>query len=172
MGLKPSKWNGTYAAVLLASHFTPIPCFRNPMPKPSCQKSRKAIVTHKVLVTQSSNIVLCDWHSQKPKCVDFQAFSNPFFPVENWCFCFILLSWGVKQTAKTFTFCWFWLWKMHWNGLSGVIFRSLRHAKSSVAGFKSHMISGCWKTTISGKNFTFCWFWLGKMHRNGLRGAY
>ena len=28
MGLKPLKWDGTYAAVLLGSHFTPTQCFR------------------------------------------------------------------------------------------------------------------------------------------------
>ena len=38
-GYKPSKWNGTYAAVLLASHSTPTPCLQNPMHKPSCHKS-------------------------------------------------------------------------------------------------------------------------------------
>ena len=34
------------------------------------------------------------------------------------------------------------------------------------------MISGSWKIKISAKNFTFCWFWLGKMHWNGLGGSY
>ena len=45
----------------------------NPVPKPSCQKSRKTIITQKVLVTQSSNILHCNWHTQKPICADFQA---------------------------------------------------------------------------------------------------
>ena len=79
--------------------FYPYTMFQNPMPKPSCHKSRKTIITQKVLVTQSSNIVHCDWktiitqkvlvtqssnivhcdrHTQKPKCADFQAFLNTF----------------------------------------------------------------------------------------------
>ena len=36
--------------------------FQNPMSKPSYQISRKPIISQKVLVTQSSNIVHCDWH--------------------------------------------------------------------------------------------------------------
>ena len=51
---------------------------QNPMPKPSYKKSRKTIITQKVLVTQSSNIVHCDGHTQKPICADLQAFSNTF----------------------------------------------------------------------------------------------
>ena len=38
--------------------------------------------------------------------------------------------------------------------------------------FQDSTISSSWKIKISGKNFTFCWFWLGKMHQNGLSGAY
>ena len=52
--------------------------FQNPMHKPSCQKSRKTIITQKVFVTQSAHIVHCNWHTQKPICVDFQALSNTF----------------------------------------------------------------------------------------------
>ena len=53
--------------------FYPYTMLQNAMPKPSCQKSRKTIVTEKVLVTQSSDIVHCNWHTQKPICADFQA---------------------------------------------------------------------------------------------------
>ena len=49
-----------------------------PMPKPCCQKSRKTIITQNVLVRQSSNIVHCDQHTQKPICADLQAFSHTF----------------------------------------------------------------------------------------------
>ena len=97
--------------------FYPYTMFQNPMPKPSCQKSRKTIITQKVLLTQSSNIVHCNWHTQKPICADFQAFSNTFSLFKLMFFHF--LSGGVKQRAKNFTFCWFWLGKMHQNGLSG-----------------------------------------------------
>ena len=78
MGLKPSKWNGTYAAVLLASHSTPTPCFRTLCLNLPVTNQGKSITTQKVLVTQSSNIVHCDWHAQKPVCADFQATSNTF----------------------------------------------------------------------------------------------
>ena len=52
--------------------------FQNPMPKPSCQKFRKTFITEKVLLTQSSDIVYCDWHTEKLVCADFQAFWNTF----------------------------------------------------------------------------------------------
>ena len=47
----------------------------------------------------------------------FSSLFKHFFPVQIDIFHF--LSGGVKQIAKNFTFCWFWLAKMHWNGLSG-----------------------------------------------------
>ena len=53
--------------------FYPYTMFQNPMPKPSCQKARKTIATQKVLLTQISNIVHCDQHTQKSICADFQA---------------------------------------------------------------------------------------------------
>ena len=52
--------------------------FQNPTSRPSHKKCRKTIITQKVLVTQSSNIVHCDWHTQKPICADLQAFANTF----------------------------------------------------------------------------------------------
>ena len=78
MGLKTSKW--TYAAVLLASHSTPIPCFRTLCLNLPSQNSRKTIVTHKILVTQSSNIVHCDWHTQNLYVQIFKPFQT-IFPV-------------------------------------------------------------------------------------------
>ena len=90
--------------------------FQNPIPRPFCQKSRKTIITQKVLVTQRSNIVHWDQHTQKPICADFQPFQTPF-PCTKWPFFFFIR--GVKQSAKIFTFCWFWLGKMHQNDLSG-----------------------------------------------------
>ena len=80
--------------------------FDNPMPKPSCQKSRKTRITEKVLVIQSSNIVHYDQHMQKPACVDFQAFSSTFSLYKLTYFIFFhFLSGGVQQTAKNFTDC-------------------------------------------------------------------
>ena len=56
-------------------HYT---MFLNPMPQPSCQKSRKTIITQKVLVRQSSHIVTLWLACQKPICTDFQAFLYTF----------------------------------------------------------------------------------------------
>ena len=141
--------------------------FQNPMPKHSCKKSREIIITQKVLVTQSSDIVHCDWHTQKPIRADFQAFWT-IFPCSNF---FHFLSGRVQQIAKNFTFCWFWLGKMHWNGFSGM-YLGFEVCQIQWCRFWVSMISGSWKIKISGKNFTFCWFWLGKMHWNGLSGTY
>ena len=54
----------------------------------------RAITTQKVLVTQSSNIVHCNWHSQKPTCAKFQGFSNTFSLLKFTYF--IFLSGGVS----------------------------------------------------------------------------
>ena len=60
------------------AHFCPYTRSQNHISKPSSQKSRKTIITQKVLVTQNSNIVHCNQHTQKPICADFQAFWNTF----------------------------------------------------------------------------------------------
>ena len=92
--------------------FYPYTMFQNPMSKPFCQISEKTIITEKVLVTQSSNIVHCDWQTQKPVCVEFSNLFKHFFPVQiDGGFFFNFLLGGVKQTAKNFTLCWLWLGK-------------------------------------------------------------
>ena len=101
----------------------------------------------------------CDWHTQKHICADFQAFSNTFSLYKLMLVHF--LSRGVKQTAKNFTFSWFWLGKMHWISLSGVYLR-FKACWIQWHGFQVSTISGSWKIKILCKNFTFCWFWLGK----------
>ena len=58
--------------------FYPYTMFQNPISWPSHKKCRKTIITQKVLVTQSSNIVHCNWHTQKPICADLQDFANTF----------------------------------------------------------------------------------------------
>ena len=58
--------------------FYPYTMFQNPISRPSSKKCRKNIITQKVLVTQSSNIVHCDQHTQKPICANIQAFWNTF----------------------------------------------------------------------------------------------
>ena len=97
MGFKTMKWDGTYAAVLLGSHFTPTSCFRTlyvDLPI----KMQKTIITQKVLVTQSSNIVHYDQHTQKPVCADLQAFANAFSLCKLTFFSFFVRR--VKETAK------------------------------------------------------------------------
>ena len=44
--------------------FYPFTMFHNPISWPSHTKCRKTIITQKVLITQRSNIVHCDWHTQ------------------------------------------------------------------------------------------------------------
>ena len=99
----------------------------------------------------------------------FSSLFKHFFPVQIDIFHF--LSGGVKQIAKNFTFCWFWLAKMHWNGLSGADL-GLEACWIQWHRFWVSTISISWKIKISGKNFIFCWFWLEKMHQNGLSGTY
>ena len=61
--------------------------------------------------------------------------------------------------------------KMHQNGLSGM-YLGFEVCQIQWHLFQVSTISSSWKIKISGKNFTFCWFWLGKMHHNGLSGMY
>ena len=58
--------------------FTPTPYFITLYLDLSIQNAEKTIITQKVLITQRSNIVHCDWHTQKPICIDLQAFANTF----------------------------------------------------------------------------------------------
>ena len=50
---------------------------------------------------------------------NIQDFSNTFSLVKL-TFFFKFFVKGVKPSVKFFTFCWFWLGKMHQNGLSGM----------------------------------------------------
>ena len=139
------------------------------MSKPCYQISWKPIISQKVLVTQSSNIVHCDWHFQKSyMCTCFKSLQK--LSLHKLTF-FSFFVGGVKWTAKNFTFCWFWLGKMHHNGLSGM-YLGFEVCQIQWHRIQVSMISGSWEIKISGKNFTFCWFWLGKMHQNGLSGMY
>ena len=126
----------------------PYTMFQNPRSKPSCHKSTKTIITQKVLVTQSSNIVHCNWHTQKSISADFQAFLNTFSLFKLTFFNF--LSGGVQETAINFTFCWFWLGKMHWNSLSGA-YIGFKACQIQWHWFWVSMISSSWKIKISGE---------------------
>ena len=77
------KWNLCSSPPWVPFH--PYTMFQIPIPRPSCQKPRKTIITIKVLVTQSSNIVHCDQHAQKPIHADIQAFPNISIPTKHIC---------------------------------------------------------------------------------------
>ena len=84
--------------------FCPYTMFQNPMYKHSSQKLRKTVITQKVLVTQSSNIVHCDQHCQNLYVQNLKAFQT-LFPVKIDIFYF--LSGGVKQISKNSHFAHF-----------------------------------------------------------------
>ena len=56
--------------------FYPYTTFQNPMSRASSKKSRKTIITQKVLATQSSKIVHCDQHTHKPVRVKADQISS------------------------------------------------------------------------------------------------
>ena len=60
MGLKTMKMGWDLCSSPPWVAFYPHTMFWNPISRPSCKKSRKTMITPKVLVTQSSNIVHCD----------------------------------------------------------------------------------------------------------------
>ena len=70
----------------------------------------------------------------------------------------------VKSKWQKFDFLLFDLKKCQ-NGLSGT------YLGSKACRMQWHRFPTI-KSKISGKNFTFCWFWLRKMHQNGLSGMY
>ena len=139
---------GTYAAVLLGSHFTPSPCFRTLYLDLPIKKCRKTMITQKVLITQSSNIVHCNWHTQKPMCADLQAFANTFSLCKLTFFSF--LSGGVQETAKISHFVDFDWEKCIQNGLSGT-YLGFEACQIQCCSFWVSAISSSWKITISAK---------------------
>ena len=82
-----------------------------------CQREfRKTIITQKVLVTQSSNIVHCNQHTQKPICADFQAFLNTFSLYKLMGFFFHFCQGELSKQLKILHFIDFDWGKMHWFG--------------------------------------------------------
>ena len=137
-------WLGELHKNGLSGHVYRVPVVLNPMTlllnlygKQFSHKSKyqeKIIITQKVLVTQSSNIV-CRQHTQKPGDVK----SLEHISLLKFIFFKICLE-RVKQSAKKFTFCCFWLGKMHWNGFS-----------SAYLGFEVSWIQWCcfWVSMVS-----------------------
>ena len=74
--------------------------FQNPMHKPSLSKIKKNHHNSKVFVTQSAHIVHCNWHTQKPICVDFQALSNTFSRSK--LMFFSIICWGTLRKQPKF----------------------------------------------------------------------
>ena len=78
MGFKTIKMGWNICSSPPCIPFYPYTILHNPISWPFHTKCRKTIITQKVLITQRSNIVHCDWHTQKPICIDLQAFANTF----------------------------------------------------------------------------------------------
>ena len=89
----------------LGPHSTSTPHFRTLCLNFPVTNQEKPIITQKALVTQSSKIVHCNCHIQKPICADFQAFSKAFSLFKLMYFNFLL---GRDiQMAKSVLFCLF-----------------------------------------------------------------
>ena len=82
MGLKNIKMKWDLCSRHPCIPFYPCTMFHNPMPKPFCQKFRETLITQKVLVTQSSNLVHCDRHIQKTYMCRFSGLFENFFAVQ------------------------------------------------------------------------------------------
>ena len=155
MGFKTMKMEWDVCSSPPWVPFYPYTMFQNPISRPSHKKGRKTIISQKVLVTQNSNIVHCDWHTQKLLCADLQAFVKSFslcimtfFSV----FCqrefrklpkfHILLILTGKNASK-------WL-EWHICRVGG-----MSNPMPQVSSLCNQRFL---KITISGKNFTFCSF--------------
>ena len=148
MGFKTMKMGWDICSSPPWFPFYPFTMLQNAISWPSHKKCRKTIMTQKVLVTPSSNIVHCNWHTQKPTCADLQAFANTFSlcKLTFFQFCFVR---GSSGNSQNFTFCWFWLGKMHQNCLSGA-YSGFKACQIQWHLLQVSMISGSWKITILG----------------------
>ena len=169
MGLQTIKLEWDICSSLPWVPFYPYTMFQNLMCKPSCQKSRKTIITQKVLVTQCSNIVHCDWHTQNLYVQIFKPFQT-LFPCTNWCF-FIFCQGELSKQSKILHLL-ILTGKNASKWLEWCIYRvwGVPNAMAQVSSLYNKWFLK--KIKPSGKNFTFCWFWLGKMHQNGLDCVY
>ena len=94
---------------------------------------------------------------------------NPVALVSNLCNKQFLWN---QNLDKNLTFCWILTAKNASKWIEWYLFRVCKACRIQWHRFQDSTISSCWKIKISAKNFTFCWFWLRKMHQNGLSGAY
>ena len=102
----------------------------------------------------------------------FSSLFVHFYPVQIDIFSFFSYG-GVKQTAKNFTFCWFWLCKNASNWLEQCVFRVWGIPNPVVHSFEVSTISGVLKNQkFQAKISHFVDFDWGKMHWNGLSGVF
>ena len=98
--------------------FYPYTMFQDPMPKPSCQKSRKIIITEKSTChTKFSHSALQSAYP-KPYMCRFSSLFEHFFPVQIDVF-FIFCQGELSKYPKILHFVDFEMGEMHQNGLSG-----------------------------------------------------
>ena len=92
------------------------------------------------------------------------------FPCSNWCF-FFIFCWGELQKQPKCHILLILTGKNASKWLDWHTFRiwGMLNPMLQVSNLCNKQFL---KITISGKNFTFCWFWLGKMHWNCLSGTY
>ena len=147
MGSKTMKMGWNISSSPPCVPFYPYNMVHNPISWSSHTKCRKTIITQKVLITQRSNIVHCDWHTQKPICADLQAFANTFSLCKLTFFQFFVR--GSSGNSQNFIFCWFWLGKMHQNGLSGT-YLGFEACQIQWHLLQVSTISSSWKMTILG----------------------
>ena len=147
MGSKTMKMGWNISSSPPCVPFYPYTILHNPISWSSHTKCRKTIITQKVLITQRSNIVHCDWHTQKPICADLQAFANTFSLCKLTFFQFFVR--GSSGNSQNFIFCWFWLGKMHQNGLSGT-YLGFEACQIQWHLLQVSTISSSWKMTILG----------------------
>ena len=140
-GSNPWKWNGTYAAVLLGSQFTPTQCFKIQYLALPITNAEKPLIIQKVLVTQSCNIVHCKLAYPESLYVQICKPLQTLFPCANWSFFSVLLSGRSSGNSQNITFCSFWLGKMYWNSLSGAYLR-LEACQIQYCRFWVSVISG------------------------------
>ena len=119
----------------------------------------------------------CNWHTQETYMCTFASLCKHFFPVQIDIF-FQFFCQGELRKQPNFTFCWFWLGKMHQNGLSGAYLGfkacqiqwhllwvstiSMFHEKSQFQAKISHFVDFEWVQNAS-KLLEWCIFMVGGM---------
>ena len=147
--------------------FCPYTMFQNPIGLDlPITNAEKPLIIQKVLVTQSCNIVHCNWHTQKTYMCRFASLCEHFFPVQ--IDGFSVFCQGEFRTQPKFHILLILTGNNALKLLEWWVFR--------VWGMPNPMpqvLSLCDKWFLKNYNFRqkishFVWFWLGQMHWNGL----